>query len=222
LAGDDNGAADGFTASLAEAGQPLVRFELKDQYDLAGEFFRWELATALAGVALEVQPFDQPNVEDAKRRTKEVLRAVVEGGALPELAATGTLGDLINAAQPGDFLAIMAYLDGSEAIEAALQGLRRRILRDHQLANTMGYGPRFLHSTGQLHKGGPNNGLFLQLVADYSDDLPVPGEGYTFGGLVSAQAAGDYAALEHVGRRVIRLNLGRNVAAELERLLSGE
>lgn len=148
-----------------------------------------------------------------------VLQEVKETGQIPALPATGDLDDFLAMAQATDYLAIMAYLDGNPEVDALLQTLRANILEGHHLANTMGYGPRFLHSTGQLHKGGPNNGLFLQLVADYSDDLPVPESDFTFAGLVSAQAAGDYEALAAHGRRALRLNLGQDVLAGLNELL---
>jgi glucose-6-phosphate isomerase/transaldolase/glucose-6-phosphate isomerase len=219
LEGGDNEATDRHAYALVAARQPLLRFTLADRYDLAAEFFRWELATAMAGVVLAIQPFDQPNVQLAKDKTKAVLTQLQQTGNLPNIGSTGTLNDLLAQAQPGDFLAIMAYLDGHPEIDNALQELRQAILERRHLANTMGYGPRFLHSTGQLHKGGANNGLFLQLTADYtSDDLPIPGEPYTFAGLVSSQAAGDYQALEDSGRRVVRLNLGADAAGAIRKL----
>lgn len=219
LDGGDNEATDRHADALAAAGQPVLRFTLTDRYDIAAEFFRWEFATALAGLVLGIQPFDQPNVQLAKDKTKAVLDQLQQTGQLPDTSSTGTLADLLSQAQPGDFLAIMAYLDGRPAIDNALTHLRQAILNRHQLPNTMGYGPRFLHSTGQLHKGGANNGLFLQLTADYSqNDLPIPGEPYTFAGLVSSQAAGDYQALQSTGRRVVRLNLGQDPAAALREL----
>jgi glucose-6-phosphate isomerase len=221
LASGDNEATDRHADALAAAGQPLLRFTLTDRYDIAAEFFRWELATAMAGVVLGIQPFDQPNVQLAKDKTKAVLTQLEQTGQLPDIGSTGTLAELLAQAQPADFLAIMAYLDGPEEIDNALQELRQAILENRHLANTMGYGPRFLHSTGQLHKGGANNGLFLQLTADYSqDDLPIPGEPYTFGGLASSQAAGDYQALVDSGRRVVRLNLGVDAAGAIRKLLS--
>jgi glucose-6-phosphate isomerase len=221
LAQDDNEAGDQHVATLIAAGQPVIQINMRDRYDLAAEFFRWEFATAVACAFLGVNPFDQPNVQEAKRRTTAVLEELKETGRLPALLDTGELPDFLEQAQRTDYLAIMAYLDGDPGVDAALQEVRAQILERYYLANTMGYGPRFLHSTGQLHKGGPGNGLFLQLVADYSDDLPVPGSDFTFAGLVSAQAAGDYEALESRGRRVLRLNLGSDVVMALNELLGG-
>jgi glucose-6-phosphate isomerase/transaldolase/glucose-6-phosphate isomerase len=219
LDGADNRATDDFARELAGAGQPFIRFELSNKYQVGAEFFRWELATALVGVALGVHPFDQPNVQDAKSRTKQALQEAIGRGATPPLPSTGTLPALLAQARAGDYLAIMAYLDGSDEVDQALQRLRRYILINHRLANTMGYGPRFLHSTGQLHKGGPNNGLFLQLVAEYGDDVSVPGEAFSFGQLASSQAAGDFSALKNNGRRAVRLNLGRSPAPAIMGLL---
>lgn len=216
---DDNDSGDHHAATLIAAGQPLIQYNLRDRYDLAAEFFRWELATAVACAFLGVNPFDQPNVQDAKSKTTAVLELLRETGRPPALLDTGVLHDFLEQAQRYDYLAIMAYLDGNPEVDSALQEVRAQILERHYLANTMGYGPRFLHSTGQLHKGGPANGLFLQLVADYSDDLPVPGSDFSFAGLVSAQAAGDYEALESHGRRVMRLNLGSDVIKALNELL---
>jgi transaldolase / glucose-6-phosphate isomerase len=218
LEGDDNDALDTHATDLQDAGQPVIRLHLRDRHDLGAEFFRWELATAVAGVILAIQPFDQPNVQSAKDSANKLLKQIVETGEIPDLSSTGNLPDLLAAAQPGDYLAIMAYLDGDAAVEGALQGLRQGLLARHQLPTTMGYGPRFLHSTGQYHKGGPNNGLFLQLTADYEPDLHIPGSDYRFVGLVSAQAAGDYQALVDNGRRVVRVHLGRQPAAKISQL----
>jgi glucose-6-phosphate isomerase len=215
LEGDDNNALDAHVTDLLDAGQPVIRLNLRDVYDLGAEFFRWEMATAVAGAILAVQPFDQPNVQSAKDSANKLIKQIVETGELPDLSSTGSLADLLEAAQPGDYLAIMAYVDGDAAVEGALQGLRQRLLAQRQLPTTMGYGPRFLHSTGQLHKGGPDNGLFLQLVGDYSPDLPIPGQPYSFAGLISAQAAGDYQALLDNGRRVVRIHLGGQPAAHI-------
>lgn len=220
LEGDDNRAAEAHGASLEAAGQPVVRLRMHDPYDLGAEFFRWEFGVALAGSRIGIQPFDQPNVQESKDNTAEVLRQVQAGGVPPALDGTGSLEGLLAEARPGDFLALMAFLDATPGLDDAIEALRRAILERRHLPTTAGYGPRFLHSTGQLHKGGPNNGLFVQLVADWGEDLPIPGEPYSFGGLASAQVAGDYTALVRHGRRVVRLHLGREPIAELRRLTS--
>ncbi|MBI5828936.1 MAG: bifunctional transaldolase/phosoglucose isomerase, partial [Chloroflexi bacterium] len=187
LDGDDNRAPDDHVAALERAGQPVIRLTLRDRYDLGAEFFRWEFATAIAGALLGIHPFDQPNVQESKDNTAAVLREAQATGQMPPTETTGALADLLAAAQPGDYLAIMAYVNGTPQVEAALEDLRSAIMGYYHLPNTLGYGPRFLHSTGQLHKGGTNNGLFVQLVADWGEDLAVPGEAHTFGKLAASQ-----------------------------------
>jgi glucose-6-phosphate isomerase len=235
LEGDDNEELDRFAAGLERAGRPLVTFPLADLYDLSGELFRWEFATALAGAVLRIDPFDQPNVQESKDNTSRLLAVYREKGALPEEAPDLVEGDLqmygtregsvedalaafLGQARPGDYLALMAYLDMAEPVDLALAGLRRRLLERSRLATTLGYGPRFLHSTGQLHKGGPNTGLFLQITADRPVKLPVPGQPYDFGTLQAAQALGDRQALRQHGRRAISIHLGSDVLGGLARL----
>jgi len=215
---DDNRASDDHVAALEKAGQPVIRLALRDRYDLGAEFFRWEFATALAGALIDIQPFDQPNVQESKDNTSAALREAQATGQLPAIDTTGQLTDLIAQAKPGDYLALMAYLDGPSDVDAALDDLRSAILGYYHLPNTLGYGPRFLHSTGQLHKGGMNNGLFVQLVADWGEDLAVPGETYSFAQLAAAQVVGDYHSLVSHGRRVIRVHLGSDAVAGIRRL----
>ena len=172
---------------------------LDDPYDLGSEFFRWEFATAVAGHMLGINPFVQPDVQAAKDKTNEVL---ARGGAAPE--AKGSLDELLAQAQPGDYVAILAFVD--PAREGELGPLVERA-RETGCVVTTGLGPRFLHSTGQLHKGGPNTGLFVQVVDETGEELPIPGSDFGFGRLIQAQALGDLAALEERGRRVIRLRL---------------
>ena len=227
---DDNAAPDAWWESVAAAGHPAVRLDLSDRYDLGAEFYRWEFATAVAGSRLGLHPFDQPDVQGAKDMTDRVLEQYQTTGALPAGAATnattgattGTpLADLLRQAQPGDYLAIMAYLPDTPEVAAALDSLRCRVAGEYGIATTAGFGPRYLHSTGQLHKGGPNSGLFLQLTADHPKDIPIPGYPFSFGVLADAQAAGDLQALQNLGRRTARVHLGTEPAAELERLGAG-
>jgi transaldolase/glucose-6-phosphate isomerase len=185
---------------------------------LGAEFFRWEFATAVAGAILGVNPFDQPDVEESKRRTVEALRSYQRSGERPRLEPVGSLEGLLSSARPGDYLAIMAYLNQTPEVDEAVSALRRRVMERHRIATTFGYGPRFLHSTGQLHKGGPDSGLFLQLTADHERDIPIPGEPYTFGVLADAQATGDLQALQAKGRRVARAHLGAETVAGIRRL----
>ncbi len=222
--GDNNAALDRHVAQLKNAGHPLIRIPLKNRYDLGGEFFRWEMATVVAGHILDIHPFDQPNVQESKDNTRRVLDKYQSSGALPDvdraavLSSPGQLADFLGQAQPGDYAALMAYVDQSPAVEAALAELRAAILERYHLPNTAGYGPRFLHSTGQLHKGGANNGLFVQLIANSTRDVPIPGELFSFGVLISAQALGDLASLQAHKRRALRVELGANVAAAVRAL----
>ncbi|MEX2159710.1 MAG: bifunctional transaldolase/phosoglucose isomerase [Dehalococcoidia bacterium] len=204
--GDDRlfvaiGDHDGLPA-LEDAGHPVVRLPYRDRLQVGGEFFRWEFATAVAGHVLGIHPFDQPNVQEAKDATARIL---ADGETdLPEL---GDLGSLLAQVRSGDYIAIHAYTPRTAAIEATLQHARLALRDRYRVATTVGYGPRFLHSTGQLHKGGPNTGVFIQIVGDDSGDLQVPGKPFTFGRLKRAQALGDYRSLEERGRRVARVTL---------------
>lgn len=218
LAGDRNRRLDDRALALEQAGQPVVRLDLADVQSIGAEFYRWEFATAVAGALIGIHPFDQPNVQESKDLTANVLRQAVEAGHPPDLVSHGDLASLLALARPGDYFALMAYLMDTPQIDQALQALRLALLERFHLATTLGYGPRFLHSTGQYHKGGPPTGLFLQFTADVDRDLPVPGEGYTFGTLAAAQAEGDLRALAQRGRRIIRIPLGRNPAHQLSRL----
>ncbi len=226
---------------LKAAGYPVIRLTLGDHLDLFQEFYRWEMATAMAGAVLGINPFNQPNVEAAKRKARELMAAAGrEGGGLPApepLLAAGELqlfapAPLVATELPtaleaflgrvtvGDYLALMAYLPSFPEITGRLQQLRERLRRRCRVVTTLGYGPRFLHSTGQLHKGDGNQGVFLQLTADIDRDLEIPGEAYSFGLLLAAQAQGDFQALAENGRRLLRLHLGSDPRIGLERLLA--
>ena len=202
LEGNDNVEPDAHISALESAGHPVVRLELRDRYDLGAEFFRWQFATAVAGSLLGIHPFDQPNVQQAKDETDNGLREYRESGRPPQPEAEGSLAELLAQAKPGDYLAVLAYVRETPETNRALSELRRRVMERYRIATTVGYGPRFLHSTGQVHKGGPNSGLFLQITAEREHDIPVPGEPYTFGVLADAQAMGDMRALRAQGRRV--------------------
>lgn len=206
LEGADNTDTDVLVDSLA-GNHPVVRLRLGDRYDLGGEFYRWEFATAVAGHLLGVHPFDQPDVQGAKDMTDRVLDEFVATGQLPEVESSHSLESLLDAAGPGDYLAILAYLPDSPEVNEQLDNLRRRISQQYNIATTAGFGPRYLHSTGQLHKGGPDSGIFLQLTADCGSRIEIPGRPYSFGTLAEAQASGDYLALKALGRRVARVRL---------------
>lgn len=218
LSGGDNATSDVALERIRDAGHPVITLEMDDVYDVGAEFFRWEMATAVAGHLLGIQPFDQPNVQQAKDVTNRVLETYVNEGALPD-AEEGSVAGLLGQAGEGDYLSIMAYVEETDGVTNAVNMLRQYAMRNHRIATTLGYGPRFLHSTGQLHKGGPNTGLFLQMAADVRSDIPIPGERFGFGTLAAAQAIGDYEALKETGRRVVRINLGRDAEAAVLRLL---
>jgi transaldolase/glucose-6-phosphate isomerase len=220
-------------SSLKKAGQPVITIHLDDLLDLGQEFFRWEFATATAGAILGINAFNQPNVQESKDNTNSLLGMVRERGKLPEekpsliknplkfyfdeKAATGPemFIQFLAQAHPGDYLALMAYIPENPANDKALQEIRIMLQDRLHIATTLGYGPRFLHSTGQFHKGGPNTGLFLQLTADDVTDVPIPGAPYTFGVFKQAQALGDMEALQKHKRRVGRVHLGFDVTQGL-------
>ena len=225
--------------ALEEAGHPVVYRELDDVYDLGAEFFIWEMATAFAGWRLGINPFDQPNVQESKDATKALLEKYKSEGKLQEQkasasdgqltvyssgagGATSSVQDVIRthcaSIKPGDYVALLAYLEETPETEVALREIRGQIRNATSAATTMGYGPRFLHSTGQLHKGGPDSGVYIQITAPDKVDFPIPGEPYTFSILKDAQALGDFQSLLSHGRRAIRVDLGNDVISGLQRL----
>ena len=216
---DDNANTDAEIERLESSGQPVIRLHLRDRYDLGAEFFRWEFATAVAGAVLGINPFDQPNVQSAKDKTADLLQSYGSSGALPDIEAPGSLKDLLAETKAGDYLAIMAYLRPTTEVEEAMADLRREVVEKHNIATTFGYGPRFLHSSGQLHKGGPASGLFLQLVIGHEDDVHIPGQAYSFATLADAQATGDLQVLQELGRRVAMVKLGKDTADGIRRLI---
>jgi hypothetical protein len=205
-------------AALEAAGHPVARLRVPEKADLGAQFFLWELATAVAGHCLEINPFDQPNVEAAKKLARRMMQTYQEQGALPPAEATpasaAALRAFMAASGPGDYVSLQAYLPPTPETGAALQALRLALRARYGLATTVGYGPRFLHSTGQLHKGDAGNGLFIQFLAADRQDAAIPDEAgapgatLTFGVLRTAQALGDGEALHEVGRRMIRFDLG--------------
>ncbi len=216
--------------ALAEAGHPVIRIPVSDAYQLGAEFFRWEIATAVAGSILGINPFDQPDVEASKIATKKLTTAFEETGTLPQEAPTaeanglqwfGDLHGLLHSIGAGDYFALLAYIEMNPAHEAALQAIRTRVRDAKRVATCLGFGPRFLHSTGQAYKGGPNTGVFLQITADAgANDLQVPDQKYTFGIVKAAQARGDLEVLRERGRRAVRVHLGSDVEAGLAALAS--
>jgi hypothetical protein len=228
--------------ALEAAGHPVVYRTLNDAYDLGEEFFLWEMATAVAGWRLGINPFDQPNVQESKDATKELLDAFKRDGKLQEqtvaaegdgltvyadeatraaLGAEGVPGIFkahLGRLKAGDYVALLDYFEESEDAEAVVQQIRTHLRDATRCATTTGYGPRFLHSTGQLHKGGPDSGVFIQVTARDARDVEIPGEPFTFSTLKQAQALGDFRSLSSRGRRAVRVEVGSDVTAGLRRL----
>jgi len=242
----EEGAAGGEAAArrLEAAGFPILSLAVPGPAHLGGQFFLWEFATAVAGFFLGINPFNQPDVDSAKKRTQEFVRFYLEHGTLPEekprfrknglslysdVSAPSfflALERFLSLVSPGDYLAIQAFLAPTREMDTLLQRLRRRLRDRTRLATTLGYGPRFLHSTGQLHKGDRGNGLFIQITAHDRRDAAIPdspgdpGSSLSFGLLKAAQARGDFETLKARGRRIIRLHLEKDAAEGLNRLLS--
>ncbi|THJ21156.1 MAG: glucose-6-phosphate isomerase [Nitrospira sp. CG24E] len=221
LKGDENRQLDRQVAGLARQGHPVLTLALQDRYDLAAEFFRWEVATALAGHLLGIHPFDQPNVQESKDNTARVLETIRSSGKLPKqttATAIQAAAQLKRQCRPGSYVAILAYTTPSLKMERAINSLRKALVSHHHVTTTAGYGPRYLHSTGQLHKGGPAIGIFLQLVDPMSLDLSIPGKSFSFRTLAQAQAAGDIQALKSHQQQAILLPLGKNPIATIHAL----
>ena len=246
LAGSSNTPLETHAAALEAAGHPVVRIEIEDRYEIFGQFFTWEVATAVAGSVMGINPFDQPDVESAKVETRALTSAYEQTGKLPErkpfltdqgisLFATDAYADTLRSAapeatlacvlgahlaqiRPGDYFATLAFLPMFPEHEAAIQIFRHKVRDAKKVATCLGFGPRFLHSTGQDYKGGPNSGVFLQITAAHSADLAIPGQKYSFGIVVDAQAAGDLAVLESRGRRALRVHMGPDISSALAAL----
>jgi transaldolase/glucose-6-phosphate isomerase len=227
----ETGEHDDFFAGLENKGHTVVSLDVSDPYDLAAQFYLWEIVIAVACGIIGVNAFDQPDVQDNKNRTKEKIARYLETGVLAEpeaiwerggtkvfgvdfegLSTCESVGEVIEKfiklSKDGDYIALNAYLPRNENTKEKLQILRNHILQESGRATTLGFGPRFLHSTGQLHKGGANTGVFIQITQDDPSDLPIPGLDYSFGVLARAQALGDLEALLARDRRAIRIHLG--------------
>jgi transaldolase / glucose-6-phosphate isomerase len=235
-----NKSQDAAIDALEAAGNPVVRIHVDDIYNLGQEFFRWEIATAVAGSIIGINAFNQPDVEASKIETKKLTSEYEKSGKLPaetpffegdaiklyadekntaSLKGKSRLADVLRAhldrLGSGDYFALLAYITMNDANEKALQAIRLAVRDNKKVATVLGFGPRFLHSTGQAYKGGPNSGVVLQITCDDAVDLPVPGQKYTFGTVKAAQARGDFAVLAERGRRALRVHLGKDVAAGL-------
>jgi len=234
LAGAADAGVAGALEALRDAGHPVLEHEMADVLDLGGEFLRWEIAVAAAGHVLGIDAFDQPNVQESKDITKGLLGEYAATGELPaeppaddgrrvvypvgDEDLPAALREFLAQAAAGDYVALQAYVAPGQAVWDQLQAVRLQLRDGLRVATTLGYGPRYLHSTGQLHKGGPNTGLFLQLLGHDPDDIEIPGQPYSFGTLKRAQARGDLTALRTHGCRAIRVCLGDDVPAGLARL----
>ena len=196
LEDDDNVESDDLAIAIAEASHPLICIDLQRPVRLGhGEFYRWEFATAIAGAVLGIHPFDQPDVQAAKDMTDAMLVHVQQTGELPAVQAETSFDQLLVGIQPDSYVAILAYCQQTPEVDASISLLRQRIAQPYGVATTAGYGSRYLHSTGQLHKGGPASGVYLLLTTDPDPDVPIPGRPYTFGQLAQAQAMGDRAGV---------------------------
>jgi len=243
LANKTNKAQDAAVAALEKAGHPVIRITLPNVYTLGQEFFRWEIATAVAGSIIGINAFNQPDVEASKIETKKLTSQYESTGSLPAespfftskdarlfadekntaaLSGGNTLGDVLKSHLSrigvGDYFAVLGYIPMNPENEKALQAIRHSVRDLKRVATCLGFGPRFLHSTGQAYKGGPNSGVFLQITCDDVSDLAVPGQKYTFGVVKAAQARGDFAVLAERGRRALRVHLGKNLKSGLNAL----
>jgi glucose-6-phosphate isomerase len=244
LTGTADASLDGKVAALEAAGHPVVRIEIKDLYEIFGQFFTWEIATAVAGSVMGINPFNQPDVESAKIETRALTDEYEKTGRLktrepvlvdqgigiyatdayaatlksaaPSWTLSGALKAHLDQLHAGDYFAALAFLPMFPQHEEAIQGFRHKVRDAKRVATCLGFGPRFLHSTGQDYKGGPNTGVFLQITADHAVDVDIPGQRYSFGVVIDAEAAGDLAVLESRGRRALRVHLGADVAAGLK------
>jgi transaldolase / glucose-6-phosphate isomerase len=243
LASKPNKAQDAAVAAIEKAGHPVVRITMPNIYNLGQEFFRWEIATAVAGSIIGINAFNQPDVEASKIETKKLTSQYETAGSLPPespffeekgiklyadekntaaLKGGSRLADVLKAhlsrLGPGDYFGLLGYITMNAANENLLQGMRHAVRDKKKVATVLGFGPRFLHSTGQAYKGGPNSGVFLQITCDDAKDLAVPGQKYTFGIVKAAQARGDFAVLAERGRRALRVHLGKNLKSGLAAL----
>ncbi len=207
LEGDHNSDPDEFVSQIQSCGFEVATIEAEHKFELGSAFYLWEFAIAAAGMLMGIQPFNQPDVEKTKQATRGMLKEYLKSGSLPLATENGSLKSLLSQAKPGDYFSIMAYLWQTPETDRIFEDLRLRVLEKYGLATTLGYGPRFLHSTGQLHKGGPNEGLFVQVIPEPHEDLPVPGRDYSFSIVSRAESLADLETLEGLDRRVISLEL---------------
>jgi glucose-6-phosphate isomerase len=215
---DETTAADAALGSLARAGHPVVGLDIADAYALGAEFFCWEMATAIACGLLGVNPFDQPNVQEAKDRANLLLKEAASRPEPETESSYSSVKKMLEDASPRDYLAVLAYLPATRKVRSALTAFRCSVAEKYRIATCLGYGPGYLHSTGQLFKGGPPKGHFIFITSESDDDIPIPGRDYTFGALAERQALGDMEALQSRGRPVVRIHLSGLADGALEGL----
>lgn len=218
LKNDDNVKLDQAFQLLQRFGHPVLKLELGDPYDIGAEFFRWMFATAVAGMLLGIHPFNQPDIGEAKSRTADILDEYKISGKILVSGSGLSLDSLLSNVDKGDYLGIMAYVPQTPQVNSLLNNLREQVTKRYGIATTLGYGPRFLHSTGQLHKGGSANGVFLQIIDQSVKDVSVPGEAYTLNMLTEAQALGDFKALAEKGRRVGTVRIHEDLLAGISKI----
>ncbi|MDD9995840.1 MAG: glucose-6-phosphate isomerase, partial [Dehalococcoidia bacterium] len=223
LDGDDNDSTDEAIGELSDRGHPVIILRMQSRQELGAEFFRWELAVAVAAAVIGVNPFDQPHVQMSKDRTRNILGGLRGGldltaGAHQIEQGARELARLLASRRDGDYLGILAFLPANGGVEGALRELRERAVRHYRLATTLGHGPGYLHSTGQLHKGGPATGIFLVLTAPHHRDAAIPGEPYSLGEVTDADSLGDLGALGQMGRRLVHVRLTDHSAHAVESL----
>ena len=223
LEGDDNESTDGALGDVSDRGHPVIILRLQSRRELGAEFFRWELAVAIAAAVIGVNPFDQPDVQMSKDRTGNMLGDPrgdldLSAGALSIKEGASRLARLLGSSRNGDYLGILAFLPADGGVRDALRKLREKVVRRYRLATTLGHGPGYLHSTGQLHKGGPASGVFLLLTAPHHEDKAIPGEPYTLGEVTDADALGDLGALRQLGRRLVHIRLPDDSGGAVESL----
>ena len=216
---DENDENDSKMAKIETSGHPVIRLNLSDAYDLGAEFYRWQFATSVIGALLGINPFSQPDVELSKDRTNVALTHNFKYGMPIDFKSSQSFKMILNKSRPNDYFAIMVFCEVTDKIKILVQKLRQLLLEKYGLPTTVGYAPGFLHSTGQMHKGGPNSGLFLQLIAERSEDIAIPDEPYTFGTLTDSQAIGDLGALSDLGRRVATVRLGLDPENQVLKLI---
>lgn len=210
---------DDFANKLASLNHLVFKIDLNDIFDIGAEFFRWEFAVSIASIYMNIYPFDQPDVQESKVLASKSIENCLPGKSRQSLGTTGSLKELLSKTTANDYLAILAFVNKTPEIEDAIHELRKKVLENYGIVSTLGYGPTYLHSTGQLHKGGPNSGIFLQLVQIESTDIDIPDEAYSLNSLTVAQSQADMESLKRRNRKVVRIVLGENASCDISNII---